>query len=605
MTKIYTGGLNLWSDEPATTDLLSFSAIAETVVDALFDDGLNPVALGVSGSWGSGKTTVLNLIGQYVEKRSSEMDGKVLIVRADPWRYDPALGPKESLISEVLAAMGAEFSNADPIGQAAEGALKKLIKRVNWAKAVKVAARTAISLQLPSLDDLTGLVSDEPETLVSEKGMAEFRTDFEAFLNHEALANVSQVVVLVDDLDRCLPETVVETLETIRLFLSVKGMSFVIAADEKRVAEAIQQKLQSPLADSEEESIASLYLHKIVQTTVPVPALSYFDTRSYLFLMLCATETSSDVYEDLVKKCAILRLSAGSLDDLELPNDTDLSLQAATASRLTPILYEKFKGNPRRIKRFMNDLHVRQSIASRRGIKLEPDAIAKLMVLEKLLENDFSEVLSWLAMGTLRAQFENLRLLAETGSLDQKKGVPMAKGVSGSSSKGGFTATMVRWAKLPPELDAAEVSGYLTLAAAFRGRLLLDEALPEQLRDIAAALTSDSQIERSAIKDEELKKLSRQDISELILHLGRRVQDEPSIQLSTVNALLTIADLHAEAISEVKSALRKLPSSEITPPTILLFSDKASAYSDVLSGWRNNVNDRVAKAIDSISKGSK
>lgn len=62
--------LSLWSDEPATTDLLSFDAIAETVVDALFDERLNPVALGISGTWGSGKTTVLNLIAGHVVERS-------------------------------------------------------------------------------------------------------------------------------------------------------------------------------------------------------------------------------------------------------------------------------------------------------------------------------------------------------------------------------------------------------------------------------------------------------------------------------------------------------------------------------------------------------
>lgn len=42
--------------------------------------------------------------------------------------------------------------------------------------------------------------------------------------------------------------------------------------------------------------------------------------------------------------------------------------ELAFAVRLTPLLYEKLHGNPRYIKRFLNDLHVRQSVASRRGI---------------------------------------------------------------------------------------------------------------------------------------------------------------------------------------------------------------------------------------------
>jgi pantothenate kinase-related protein Tda10 len=59
----------LWSDDPDRVDLLAFDAIAETLVDAVLDDSLDPVTLGVSGPWGSGKTTVLNLIDAHLAQR--------------------------------------------------------------------------------------------------------------------------------------------------------------------------------------------------------------------------------------------------------------------------------------------------------------------------------------------------------------------------------------------------------------------------------------------------------------------------------------------------------------------------------------------------------
>ena len=67
----------------------------------------------------------------------------------------------------------------------------------------------------------------------------------------------------------------------------------------------------------------------------------------------------------------------------------DIATELTLASRLTPILYEKLRGNPRRIKRFLNDLRVRQSIAARRGISLDANIVAKLMVLEVLLPDGF------------------------------------------------------------------------------------------------------------------------------------------------------------------------------------------------------------------------
>ena len=599
-----TADLVLWSDEPATTDLLSFDAIAETVVDALFDDGLNPVALGVSGTWGSGKTTVLNLIEKHVGERSKASATTVLVVRADPWRYDPTVGPKESLIAAVLKALEHEFKGTDPVVQTASTAFKKLVKRVNWSKAIKMAATTALTAQLPSLDAVMGLVSDDPENLESEKGMDVFREEFQALLNEPALSHVSQVVVLVDDLDRCLPDTVVDTLEAIRLFLSAEGMSFVIAADEVRVAEAIQQKLRAPITPSETESTASLYLHKIVQTTIPVPALSYFDTRAYLFLLLSKAEVTQDVYDKLVLDCATLRTAAGSLDDLVLPTSYDLSLQMATASRLTPILYEKFQGNPRRIKRFMNDLYVRQTVAGRRGITLAPDAIAKLMVIEKLLEKDFDDLLKWLAAGKLRDQLDALQKVAQ----GEVKPAPGAKKASKEAEQtvdiDSFSGTMVRWAKLPPELDATDVTGYLTLAAAFKGRLLLDESLSEKLRDLAAALTSSSQVDRNAVKTDELERLPAGDVVELLAHLGRRMQDDPAIQLATVNAIVTIADLHPTELKEAQSALAKLPSQELKPSTILVLRGKSAGYGPLLDSWTTHADTATTKAIALVRKGA-
>lgn len=400
----------LWSDEPATQDLLAFRAVAGTATDALFEDDLDPIAIGLSGAWGSGKTSVLELIKKEIGARAAA-DKKILIVSTQPWRYDPAVGPKESLIAEVLAALNTEFKTEDAVGEADLKAFKKLVKKVNWSKAIKMTAKTAITMQLPSLDDVFSLVSDDPESLDSEKGMAAFRDEFEALLADPALAHIARVVVLVDDLDRCLPDTVVETLEAIRLFLSAKGMSFIIAADEDRVAEAIGKKFESPAGAPGAESPARLYLHKIVQTTIPLPALSRFDTEAFLFLLLAKAEVA-DKFDEVVAQCDELRRQTGSLDGLVLEDGSPASVHLVTAARLTPILYEKFHGNPRRIKRFLNDLNVRQAIAGRRGFTLQPDEIAKLMVLERILDDDFRTVLDWLASNQLRDQLEALEIAA-------------------------------------------------------------------------------------------------------------------------------------------------------------------------------------------------
>ena len=608
-----TSSYPLWSDEPATQDLLAFRAVAETAADAIFDDGLDPVAIGLSGAWGSGKTSVLELIKSEIKERSSGSEREVLVIPTQPWLYDPAVGPKESLIAEVLGALSKEFKETDPVGQAGLEAFKKLVRKVNWSKAVKMAAKTAITMQLPNIDDVFGLVSDEPDSLDSEKGMAAFREEFEALLADPALAHLSRVVVLVDDLDRCLPDTVVETLEAIRLFLSARGMSFVIAADEDRVAEAIQQKFKTAAPKNEDEDPAKLYLHKIVQTTIPLPALSRFDTEAYLFLLLAKAEMGNDeaVYTAFVAKCDELRIGGGSLDDLEIEDGTPLAEHLVTATRLTPILYEKFHGNPRRIKRFLNDLNVRQAVARRRGFELEADEVAKLMVLERILTDDFETVLGWLASNQLRDKLDALDVAANgrveeveettpeaTGDDGQDEGRAKKKAVTPvpeqeSARDDDFSDTLRRWAKLPPALDASAISGYLYLAASFAKIEVIDTGLPERLRDLAVALTSSLKLDRAGVTDETLRLLPESDAQILVGHLGRRTRDQPALQKFTIESLLRLAAQQPTTQPNVVAALRGLPAGDVEPATIIKLRPLDQAiYRPVLETWRAGSDDQ-------------
>jgi hypothetical protein len=182
----------LWSDEPTRLDLLSFDAVAQAVLD----DALDLVTVGVSGAWGSGKTTVLRLTEDTLAPKPPETDTTVLVITTDPWRYDPGVGAKETLIGEVLTAVAAELADReapDAPPDRTRMLLARLRKRVDWAKALQLAAKTSLTLQLPSIDDLTGLVnteSDEQDADATEppsRGLEEFRTEFRILMESPEL----------------------------------------------------------------------------------------------------------------------------------------------------------------------------------------------------------------------------------------------------------------------------------------------------------------------------------------------------------------------------------------------------------------------------------
>lgn len=364
------------------------------------------------------------------------------------------------------------------------------------------------------------------------------------------------------------------------------------------------------------EEPAKLYLHKIVQTTIPLPALSRFDTQAYLLLLLLQTRLPAEQVVTFTDQCQVLRLNAGDLDTLPGLDGIDIMEELAIASRLTPLLYEKLRGSPRRIKRFLNDLHIRQAVASRRGIELDPAVVAKLMVLEVLLPEEFARLLDWLATGTLREQLDALEVAsgrsgsaeaadieagATTDAANDGKSRPPAEGVSGiDKAPAEFSDGLVRWARLFPSLTGVDLAGYLYLAAAFQGKPLLDTGLPERLRDIAANLLSSARSDQKSVTEQHLLSLSKDEARQLVQHLGRMGRDRPTDQGKAVLGIKRVAVVHHEVLDSAATALLAIPADEVAPATPLLFKLPAdAAYVPVLEQWRDGASrQQVREALD-------
>lgn len=62
----------MWNDIETTNDYLHFSVVSGTVADLIIESGDNPISIGVSGNWGSGKSSMVKMIGKELEKRTME-----------------------------------------------------------------------------------------------------------------------------------------------------------------------------------------------------------------------------------------------------------------------------------------------------------------------------------------------------------------------------------------------------------------------------------------------------------------------------------------------------------------------------------------------------
>src|SRR4029077_14264055 len=83
-----------------------------------------------------------------------------------------------------------------------------------------------------AIDGVQSVIKPDAEAKNVPEEISEFRKAFDRLLKD---AGIKQLVVLGDDLDRCLPDIAIETLEAIRLFVFTSGTAFVVAADEAMI----------------------------------------------------------------------------------------------------------------------------------------------------------------------------------------------------------------------------------------------------------------------------------------------------------------------------------------------------------------------------------
>ena len=88
------------------------------------------------------------------------------------------------------------------------------------------------------------------------------------------------MVIVIDDLDRCLPETAISTLEAIRLLLFMDHTAFVIAADEAMIKHAVKRHFQGV-----DDTLVTNYFDELIQVPIRVPQLGVQEVRAYMMLL--------------------------------------------------------------------------------------------------------------------------------------------------------------------------------------------------------------------------------------------------------------------------------------------------------------------------------
>ncbi len=206
-------------DHETKVDLLNNEALAKTIVSLIKRKSDRPITIGVHGDWGAGKSSVLEMVDN-----AFSTDSSVLCIKFNGWQFqgfeDAKIAVIEGIVTELIASRSLWTTATEEV--------KQIWRRIDWLKVAKKGGGLAFTAftGLPSPDLLKSAIDTVRDVLADPKTIAtkenaekasslfsgllkddvEIREFRKAFADLLKMAEIDRLVVLIDDLDRCLPE---------------------------------------------------------------------------------------------------------------------------------------------------------------------------------------------------------------------------------------------------------------------------------------------------------------------------------------------------------------------------------------------------------------
>ncbi|WP_459384542.1 KAP family P-loop NTPase fold protein [Arthrobacter humicola] len=208
-----------------------FVKMVASLIENLADSNDSTV-LGLVGPWGSGKTTVLNYI-------TAQLDESINVVHFNPWSFDD-----ERLQAELYSAILAAFpdDSRDTLREKAFDLVRRSAPALKAIPLVGVAAAETLREFMPAKS--WDSVFDDLAINIKEASR--------------------KVLVVVDDVDRLLPNDLLLLMKTIRLLGRFPRVNYLLAYDRASTIKTLGGVLGG--TDN-----AEVYLEKIVQYPLDLP----------------------------------------------------------------------------------------------------------------------------------------------------------------------------------------------------------------------------------------------------------------------------------------------------------------------------------------------
>lgn len=310
-------------DEPTSNDRLNREHYAKAFAQ-LSSSCKTPMVIGIYGSWGVGKTSLMKLTERFLDT------DKIISIWFDPWQHQFDENPIVSLAHTLVQTLG---KNVKEEGKKILAVISAAFGSTIFKSITGLSAKDILQF---------GKIYEEERFQVREARVL-LKEHFEKLVEKvkKSGSKSRRIVFFIDDLDRCMPDEALKLLEALKLYLNFEDCVYFLGVDRFALEQSIKHRYKG-LEMNEAD-----YLEKIVQLPFTVPPIEPQCLDSFIEPLL----------SNALQECREL-------------------------------LIEGLSDNPRQVKRFINTLTLNHNLSISLNIpKYRPNILALLLLIQLTTPN--------------------------------------------------------------------------------------------------------------------------------------------------------------------------------------------------------------------------
>lgn len=275
-----TSFMNYSTDKPINTeeqDLLGRTTFSKQLGKAICEynakDGL---VIGLFGKWGSGKTSVINMAENEINRLTKEDENKPLFMRFSPWNYSD----KDNLISLFFQSLKnkIEIQDDEQIKNKLGKALRDYAEVFDVLSLVPVIG-SGVATILKTLSQVQGTNLMQVPDLDKTKEN----------LEQELIKANKKIIIVIDDIDRLNNSQIRDIFQLVKQVADFPNVIYMLVMDREVVCSALAEVHN---IDGNE------YLEKIIQVPFEIPKVRKTKLDDVLFTKL--NQIINDLSHDVV-----------------------------------------------------------------------------------------------------------------------------------------------------------------------------------------------------------------------------------------------------------------------------------------------------------------